>query len=105
MRNIMLATLILVALQVAASDAATKSVRADAGSSDADVLTSAEDKVDDQQCTSYGAKVGSAVYVDCRLKLAEMRQNQTSATKTPASERAIRCRTIQFGGIVRTRCR
>lgn len=32
-------------------------------------------KDDERACVSIGATVGSPTYVDCRLRLAEMRQN------------------------------
>lgn len=59
------------------------------------------DAADDQQCASYGAKVGSEAYVECRLKLDELRQRKESVTKS----RPIRCRSIYFGGIAKTRCK
>ena len=37
-----------------------------------------QDKADDQQCQSYGAKPGSDVYVNCRLRLVEMRQKEVA---------------------------
>lgn len=60
-----------------------------------------DDAADHQQCASYGAKVGSEVYVQCRLKLAELRQQKESTSRS----RSIRCRTINFGGIAKTRCK
>ena len=43
--------------------------------------TQAQNKADDQQCLSYGAKPGSDVYVNCRLRLVEMRQNAVRQDK------------------------
>jgi hypothetical protein len=59
-----------------------------------------DDTADDQQCASYGAKVGSDVYVQCRLKLAELRQE-----KQTDKSRSLRCRTVYFAGIAKTRCK
>jgi hypothetical protein len=69
--------------------------------SDSQTALSAQEKADDRQCVSYGAKPGTGVYVDCRLKLVELRQQSDPAPSTGL----MRCRSIAFGGIVRTRCK
>jgi hypothetical protein len=68
--------------------------------SDSVATPSADEKTDDRQCTSYGAKAGSEAYVQCRLKLVELRQQRDASSSRP-----MRCRTIAFGGIMRTRCK
>lgn len=48
---------------------------------------------DDAQCQSYGARVGSDAYVDCRLRLARGRQEdarRASEAKAQADQEAIR---------------
>jgi hypothetical protein len=71
------------------------------GASDPQTTPSTEDKADDRQCASYGAKSGTRVYVECRLKLVELRQQSDPSTST----RQLRCRSVAFGGIVHTRCK
>ena len=69
-------------------------------------LMTQQDRDDDHQCGSYGAKIGSEAYVQCRLKLLEMRQKQTAAQQMPAApSQHIRCRTIFLGSIARTKCK
>jgi hypothetical protein len=48
--------------------------------------TPQQNKVDDQQCQSYGARPGSDVYVNCRLRLVEMRHNEVRAAAANTSE-------------------
>lgn len=66
------------------------------------------DSKDDARCKSFGAKLGTDAYVDCRLKLQEIRsQSDGSLVGDPASAVITRtvCIRIPIGNVLTTQCR
>lgn len=53
-------------------------------------VRAAEEAADDKQCRSYGAKLGSKPYVDCRLALKQGREQQAAQARAQTEARAAR---------------
>ena len=66
------------------------------------------DSKDDERCKSFGAKLGTDAYVNCRLKLLEIRSqsdgSQAAAPAPTAMTRSV-CIRIPMGNLVTTQCR
>ena len=64
------------------------------------------DAKDDVRCKSFGAKLGTDAYVNCRLKLQEIRsQNASSEPAAPVTETRTICIRVPLFNTMTTQCR